>query len=46
MGLKIAGASCRAALAKVIDSLGYVSTKADPNVWIQLPKKSDKGEYY
>ena len=33
-GLKSVGASWRVEVAGVLRDLGYVSTKADPNVWI------------
>ena len=33
-GLKSAGSSWRAALAEVLFSLGFESTRADPDVWI------------
>ncbi len=33
-GLKSAGASWRAMLAQALRDIGFVSTIADPNVWI------------
>jgi hypothetical protein len=45
-GLKSAGASWRAALAKVLAGLGFESTKADPDVWIQKAVCPDGFQYY
>eukprot|EP00957_Ditylum_brightwellii_P156063 11878661-Ditylum_brightwellii.AAC.1 len=44
--LRSSGVSWRAALAKLLFSLGYKSTKADPDVWI-CPAVTEFGmEYY
>jgi hypothetical protein len=45
-GLKSAGASWRAALAKVLAGLGFESTKADPDVWIRKAVRPDCFQYY
>jgi hypothetical protein len=34
-GLKLAGASWHATLAQALHDIGFFSTVADPNVWIQ-----------
>jgi hypothetical protein len=45
-GLKSAGASFRSFLADKLDSMGFHSTTADPDVWIRAAVKSDGEEYY
>jgi hypothetical protein len=45
-GLKSAGASWRATLAQALRDIGFVSTTADPNVWIQPAARDDGYEYY
>jgi hypothetical protein len=45
-GLKSAGASWRAALAKVLAGLGFESTKANPDVWIRKAVHPDGFQYY
>jgi hypothetical protein len=45
-GLKSAGASWRAALAKVLAGLGFELKKADPDVWIRKAVCHDGFQYY
>ena len=45
-GLKSAGAAFRALLAETLYDLGYVPTKADPDVWLRPAVKPDGFEYY
>jgi hypothetical protein len=45
-GLKSAGASWRATLAQALRDLGFVSTTADPDVWIRAAVCDDGFEYY
>jgi Reverse transcriptase (RNA-dependent DNA polymerase) len=45
-GLKSAGAAFRALLAETLFDLGYVPTKADPDVWLRPAVKPDGFEYY
>ena len=45
-GLKSAGAAFRALLAETLYDLGYVPTRADPDVWLRPAVKSDGFEYY
>ena len=45
-GLKSAGAAFRALLAETLYDMGYVSTKADPDVWLRPAVKADGFEYY
>jgi len=45
-GLKSSGAAFRAILAETLHELGYVSSKADPDVWICLAVKLDGFKYY
>jgi hypothetical protein len=45
-GLKSAGASWRAALAKVLAGLGFESTKANPDVSIRKAVRPDGFQYY
>jgi hypothetical protein len=45
-GLKSAGVSWRATLAQALCYIGFVSTIADPNVWIQPAACKDGHEYY
>jgi hypothetical protein len=44
--LKSSGAAFRAKLAETLNSLHYVPTQADPDVWIQPATKPDGTEYY
>ena len=45
-GLKGAGASFRAFLADKLDSMGFKSSAADPEVWLRPAVKADGEEYY
>lgn len=45
-GLKSAGASFRSFLADKLDSMGFHSSMADPDVWICAAIKPDGEEYY
>jgi hypothetical protein len=45
-GLKSAGASWHATLVQALRDLGFVSTTADPDVWIQAAVRDDGFEYY
>eukprot|EP00980_Cylindrotheca_fusiformis_P001039 scaffold282_cov121-Cylindrotheca_fusiformis.AAC.1 len=45
-GLKSAGSSFRAFLAKKLDELGFYSCPADPDVWRRPATRSDGTEYY
>jgi hypothetical protein len=45
-GLKSAGALWRATLEQALRDIGFVSTIADPNVWIQPVACEDKHDYY
>ena len=45
-GLKTAGAAFRALLAETLYDIGYVPTKADPDVWLRPATKSNGFEYY
>jgi hypothetical protein len=45
-GLKSAGASWHATLAQALRDIGFVSTIADPDVWIQPEARKDGYEYY
>ena len=45
-GLKSAGAAFRALLAESLYDMGYVPTKADPDVWIRPAIKADGFKYY
>ena len=44
--MKSAGAAFRALLAETLYDLGYVPTKADPDVWLRPAVKPDGFEYY
>ena len=44
--LKSSGASWRRFFAQTLRYLGYVSSKADPDVWLKAEKKPDGTEYY
>ena len=44
--LKFSGASFRENLAWVLHNLGYMTTKADPDVWIKPSVNPDRSEYY
>ena len=45
-GLKSAGAAFRALLAETLFDMGYVPTKADPDVWLRPAVKADGFHYY
>jgi hypothetical protein len=45
-GLKSAGAAFRALLAETLYNIGYVPTKADPDVWLRPAVKPNGFEYY
>ena len=45
-GLKSSGAAWRAHFAQVLHDLGYISSLADPDVWLRAEKKSCGFEYY
>jgi hypothetical protein len=45
-GLKSAGASWRATLAQALHDIGFVSTIADPDVWIRPAAREDGYDYY
>ena len=45
-GLKSAGAAFRALLAETLYDMGYIPTKADPDVWLRPAVKADGFEYY
>ena len=45
-GLKSAGAAFRSSLAQALQDLGYLSTKADLNVWIRKAVCDDGHPYY
>ena len=45
-GLKSSGAAFRALLAETLYDLGYVPTKADPDVWIRPAVKANGFKYY
>ena len=45
-GLKSSGAAWRQILAQTLRDLGYVSYKADPEVWLKSKPKPDGTEYY
>jgi hypothetical protein len=45
-GLKLAGALWHATLAQALRDIGFVSTIADPNVWIQPAACKDGYNYY
>ena len=45
-GLKRARAAFRAALAQLLQDLGYTSLKANPDVWIHEVVRTDRHKYY
>jgi hypothetical protein len=45
-GLTTAGAAFRALLAETLYDIGYVPTKADPDVWLRPATKPDGFEYF
>ena len=45
-GLKSSGAAFRAFLAETIDSMGFRSSMADPDIWMRPAIKADGEEYY
>ena len=45
-GIKSAGAAFRSHLAKCMESLGYWSCKADPEVWLKPEIRPDDGVHY
>jgi hypothetical protein len=45
-GLKTSGAAWRAYFAEVLHGMGYISSLADPDVWLKAECKPDGVEYY
>jgi hypothetical protein len=45
-GLKSSGAAFRALLSETLRDLGYVATKADPDVYIRPATRDDGFQYY
>ena len=45
-GLKSSGAQWRAHMSKTLRDLGFVSSLADPDVWLRAAKQADGSEYY
>ena len=45
-GLKSASAAFRSFMAKKLDEIGFVSTQADPDVWLRPAVKPDGDKYY
>ena len=45
-GLKSAGAAFRSFLAMTLDNMSFVTTQADPDVWMRLAVKPDGETYY
>ena len=45
-GLKSSSAAFRSNIAEVMRDIGYLSTKRDPDVWIQPAVKPDGTEYH
>ena len=45
-GLKSSGAAWRQMLAQILRDLGYIPSKADPDVWPKAETKPDGTEYY
>jgi hypothetical protein len=45
-GLKSAGAAFHFSLAQILQDIGYVSLKADPDVWLQKAVRDDGHKYY
>ena len=45
-GLKSSGAAWRLMFAETLRTLGYISSKADPDVWMKPETKPDGMEYY
>ena len=45
-GLKSSGIAFRARLADMLYDIGFISTKADPDVWIRLAVNPDGAKYY
>jgi len=45
-GLKTSGAAWRAHFAEVLHGMGYISSLADPDVWLKAECKPDGFEYY
>lgn len=45
-GLKSSGASWRAMFAETLNDLGYVSSKADPDLWLKPKTKPNGDKYY
>ena len=45
-GLKSSGAAFRALLTKTLYDIGYLPTKADPDVWVQPATKANGFQYY
>jgi len=45
-GLKTSGAAWRATFAQTLVEMGYVSSKADPDVWLRKATRTDGHHYY
>ena len=45
-GLKSSGAAFRALLAETLHDIGYIPSKADPDVWMRVATKADGFKYY
>ena len=45
-GLRSSGRAWRTEFAKALDSVGFQSTKADPDVWIRAARKTNGDQYY
>ena len=45
-GLKSAGAAFRSSLAQILQDIGYVSSKANPDVWLRKAVRDDGHKYY
>jgi Reverse transcriptase (RNA-dependent DNA polymerase) len=45
-GLKSAGAAFWYSLAQLLQDLGYMSSRADPDVWMRAATRDDGHEYY
>ncbi|EEC42861.1 predicted protein [Phaeodactylum tricornutum CCAP 1055/1] len=45
-GLKSSGAAWHSHLAQSLRTMGFVSSKADPDMWYRAAKRKDESEYY
>jgi hypothetical protein len=45
-GLKSAGAAFCSSLAQILQDIGYISSKVDPDIWLRKAAKDDGFEYY